>query len=103
MRAINGGDKMLKAFVGGLLALGILAGCDVNPDIAAVGNNEYMLTETDMKVGVGGVRPAIIASVHARADLFCTQQGSKAKKVDNRIETAGIGRFATYSLTFKCS
>ncbi|MEJ6610952.1 MAG: hypothetical protein QNL63_14825 [Paracoccaceae bacterium] len=37
----------------GLVAALILAGCDVNPDIWAVGNNEYMLTETDMKLGFG--------------------------------------------------
>lgn len=88
--------------IAGIVALCVLASCDVNPDIAAVGNDEFMLTETDMKFGVGAVRPAIIASVHARADLFCTQQGSKAKKVDNKAETPGMGRFATYSLTFKC-
>ena len=92
----------MKRIALGLVTTLSLAGCDVNPDISAVGNNEYMLTETDMKIGVGGVRPAVVASVHARADLFCSQQGSSAKKVDNRIETAGIGRFATYSLTFTC-
>lgn len=86
----------------GVVGLAFISACDVKPDISAVGNNEYMLTETDMKVGVGGVRPAVVASVHARADLFCSQQGVQTEKVDDRIETAGIGRFATYSLTFTC-
>lgn len=93
---------MDKRWIAVVIVGGALSACDVYSDISAVGNNEYMLTETDMKVGVGGVRPAVVASVHARADLFCSQQGAEAEKVDNRIETAGIGRFATYSLTFRC-
>ena len=86
----------------GLVAALTLAGCDINPDISAVGNNEYMLTETDLKIGFGAVRPAIVASVHARADLFCSQQGLEATKVENRFENPRIGSPATYSLTFTC-
>jgi hypothetical protein len=91
----------IRIFVG-IVGLSLLAGCDVNPDISAVGNNEYMLTETDMKLGFGAVRPAIVASVNARADMFCSQQGSEVEKIENKFENAKVGSPATYSLIFKC-
>ncbi|NRP50758.1 hypothetical protein XMV201_002530 [Aliiroseovarius sp. xm-v-201] len=95
-------DRALKLIVF-LIFPALMSGCDVHSDIADISGGEYMLTETDMKVGVGAVRASIVSSVHDRANSFCGATGSRAAKVRDAFENASIGKFATYTLVFRCT
>ncbi len=94
-------QKLPKLLIG-LITAGFVTGCDVHSEIADISGGEYMLTETDMKVGVGGVRASVVSSVHSRADDFCSQSGSTSEKISDAFENASVGKFATYTLTFRC-
>lgn len=80
----------------------ILASCDIYSDISDLRDGSYMLTETDMKVGVGAVRPAIVSSVYSRAQEFCELQNGEMQKIDDDTEGASLGKFAFYTLKFRC-
>jgi hypothetical protein len=94
--------KQFKLLFGPII-IAALASCDVHSDIASISGGQYMLTETDMKVGVGGVRASVVNSVHDRANSFCSTHGGHADKISDTFENASLGRFATYTLIFRCA
>lgn len=86
-----------------LLGLTVVSACDVYSDVSTTGNNEFLLTEVDMKIGVGGVRPSVVSSVHAKSKDFCSKRNSSPTKISDQFETARLGSLASYSLRFKCT
>lgn len=94
--------KRFKLLFGPII-IAMLASCDLYSDIASVSGGQYMLTETDMKVGIGGVRASVVNSVHDRANSFCSTRGGRAEKISDTFENASLGKFATYTLIFRCA
>lgn len=80
----------------------LLASCDIHSEVTDLRDGDYMLTETDTKVGVGGVKASVVSSVYQRAEAFCTSMNGKLRKISDDTESASMGKFAFYTLRFRC-
>jgi hypothetical protein len=79
----------------------LLVGC-ASPatGVVPIGSGLYMASNMDQYGGWSG--GTVKAALYREAMAFCSKQGKTSLPITSKSEDAGIGRYASAEITFKC-